>query len=87
MMTAEFRAGLERLVEFARGERTAFMCAERLPSECHRSFIADMLVVRGVPVCHIVGAGGVELHALHASARQAGADVIYDIGAQLSLGT
>jgi uncharacterized protein (DUF488 family) len=85
MMTAAFREGLERLVESARGERTAFMCAERLPSECHRSFIADMLVVRGVAVCHIVGAGGVEPHALHASARQAGADVIYDIGAQLPL--
>jgi uncharacterized protein (DUF488 family) len=87
MMTVAFREGLERLVESARGERAAFMCAERLPSECHRSFIADMLVVRGVAVCHIVGAGSVEPHALHASARQAGADVIYDIGAQLPLGT
>lgn len=87
MMTAEFREGLERLVESARGERTAFMCAERLPSECHRSFIADSLVVRGVTVNHIVGAGGVEPHVLHASARQAGADIIYDIGGQLPLGT
>src|SRR5215471_2457273 len=39
MMTLAFREALERLIRCGCAERTAFMCAERLPSECHRSFI------------------------------------------------
>ena len=86
MMTAVFREGLERLVESARAARTAFMCAERLPSECHRSLISDMLVVRGVVVRHMAGdVGGAEPHVLHAGARRAGEGIVYDIGAQLPL--
>jgi uncharacterized protein (DUF488 family) len=86
MMTAAFRDGLERLVESARGERTAFMCAERLPSECHRSLISDVLTARGIAVRHIVGAGGAGPHALHPGARRNGGSIVYDIGAQLPLG-
>ena len=32
------------------------MCAEAVPWRCHRSLIADALVVRGVAVEHILGA-------------------------------
>ena len=33
------------------------MCAEAVPSRCHRSLIADALMVRGIPVEHIMTAG------------------------------
>jgi len=31
------------------------MCAEAVPWRCHRSLVADALLVRGVPVVHIIG--------------------------------
>ena len=85
MMTEVFREALERLVQAGREERTAFMCAERLPSECHRSLIADALAARGLAVAHIVTAGGVQPHALSARARRTDHGIVYDAGAQLPL--
>src|SRR4029077_3013102 len=52
MQTDAFRdavAGLERL---AASKRLAVMCAEAVPWRCHRSLIADALVVDGVEVRH-----------------------------------
>ena len=85
MMTAAFRQGLSRLETSGREARTAIMCAERLPSECHRSLISDALVARGVAVSHIVRAGGAEPHALSAGARRTEDGIVYDAGAQLTL--
>jgi uncharacterized protein (DUF488 family) len=85
MMTAVFREGLARLVTSGRDARTAIMCAERLPSECHRSLVSDALVARGVAVSHIVHAGGAEPHALSAGARRTQDGIVYDAGAQLPL--
>ena len=85
MMTAAFREGLARLVTTGRGARTAIMCAERLPSECHRSFISDALVAHGAAVTHIVSAGVTEPHALSAGARRTEDGIVYDVGAQLTL--
>ena len=85
MMTAAFRHGLARLETSGREARTAIMCAERLPSECHRSLISDALVARGVAVGHIVRAGGAEPHALSAGARRTEDGIVYDVGAQLTL--
>lgn len=49
MQTQEFRDAVERLIaETKRGERLALMCAEAVPWRCHRSLIADALLVRGV---------------------------------------
>jgi len=85
MMTEAFRDALERLVRVAREERTAFMCAERLPSECHRSLISDALVARGLAVGHIVATGGSQPHALNPRARRTDEGIVYDAGAQLTL--
>jgi uncharacterized protein (DUF488 family) len=85
MMTAPFREALERLVQAGREERTAFMCAERLPSECHRALISDALVARGLAVRHIVTTGGSQSHALNARARRTEEGIVYDAGAQLTL--
>lgn len=85
MTTEEFRQALDRLVDTGRGRRTVIMCAERLPWECHRHLISDSLVTRGVPVEHIVAAGGTRPHALSALARREGNILIYDAGEQPGL--
>jgi uncharacterized protein (DUF488 family) len=40
------------------------MCAEAVYWRCHRRLIADALLVRGVPVEHILSEGKREPHAL-----------------------
>ena len=54
MMTEAFRGGIERLLELAKGKRTAIMCAELLWWRCHRSLIADYLKAQGHTVLNIV---------------------------------
>jgi uncharacterized protein (DUF488 family) len=48
MQTTAFAAALERCIELAREEPTVLMCAEAVPWRCHRSLIADALIVRGI---------------------------------------
>jgi uncharacterized protein (DUF488 family) len=57
METDAFERGLAPLLDVARRQRVALMCAEAQPWRCHRSLIADALVARGVRVEHIMGAG------------------------------
>lgn len=64
MRTAEFAAALDDLLLFAAAGRTAVMCAEALWWQCHRRLIADALVLRGLEVRHIVGAGEPRPHEL-----------------------
>ena len=40
-------------MDFASQKRVAIMCAEAVPWRCHRSLIADALLVRGAFVEHI----------------------------------
>jgi len=52
--TAFFRKGLDNLIKIASGQRTAIMCAEEDPTNCHRSLlIAPALEARGIEVLHI----------------------------------
>jgi uncharacterized protein (DUF488 family) len=55
MLTDGFDASLSELISLAGKERVAIMCAEAVPWRCHRSLIADALVVNGVTVNHIIG--------------------------------
>jgi len=57
--------------------RVAMMCAEAVPWRCHRSLIADALLVRGVTVQHILGAGRLQPHTLTHFARVDGMDTFY----------
>ena len=77
MQTEEFLQNLERLLDMARSERVAIMCAEAVPWRCHRSLIADALLVRGVRVDEIVGAERVRAHALTPFARVEGTTITY----------
>jgi len=54
MQTADFHRGMEQLVQAALSAKVTLMCAEAVPWRCHRSLIADALLVRGIPVQHIM---------------------------------
>jgi len=51
--TREFQQNLQSLIEIAETHTTAIMCAEFVPWKCHRSIIADYLLVRGLYVIDI----------------------------------
>lgn len=60
---AEFRRGIDRLLEGSQQDRLALMCAEKEPLECHRTIlICRHLHERGVPIRHILGDGSLEDH-------------------------
>jgi uncharacterized protein (DUF488 family) len=83
MDTPEFRASLDALLTRSAGDLTAILCAERHPSNCHRSLISDAVLVRGVPVIHLLEPGKSCAATLHPCARADGDCVVYDVGAQL----
>ena len=60
-----------------RESRTAIMCAEAVPWQCHRSPIGDALLIRGVDVVDIISAGSVRQHRLTPFASVKGTSVAY----------
>ena len=77
MQTAEFAQNLASLMKLARKERVALMCAEAVPWRCHRSLIADALVVHGIPVEEILNRTRCQAHALTPFARVDGTAITY----------
>ena len=77
METESFGHALEELLDLARGEATAIMCAETLPWRCHRSLIADALMARSIDVRHILSATSADAHVLTPWARVDGVRVTY----------
>lgn len=67
--TEEFRTGLNALLELARMERCAIMCAEAVWWRCHRRIITDYLLVGGMTVEHIMAPGKVVPASLTPGAR------------------
>jgi uncharacterized protein (DUF488 family) len=77
MQTPAFEQGVADLLTFAQNGRTTVMCAEAVWWECHRRLLSDALIVRGVPVLHILTATAPKPHELSAFARPAAGKVIY----------
>lgn len=77
MQTEAFSSALERLMALASEKTTAIMCAEAVPWRCHRSLIADALIVRGFRVCDIMSAGSARPRVLNAMARVEGLAITY----------
>jgi uncharacterized protein (DUF488 family) len=77
MQTREFQAGVDELVELARSRPTAVMCAEAVPWRCHRSLVADALLVRGLAVRDIISDGTPAEHTLTSFAVVDGTDITY----------
>ena len=77
MQTPAFAAAIEELVDIAQAEPTAIMCAEAVPWRCHRSLIADALLVRGVSAVEIVSATRTTPHPLTPFARVVDTKITY----------
>lgn len=77
MQTPAFRDAVEDLVRAGRAARTAIMCAEAVPWRCHRSLIADALVVRGVAVVEIFSDTQWRMHKLTPFAHVEGLSILY----------
>lgn len=77
MQTPQFAQSLDELVTLAKHERPVLMCAEAVPWRCHRSLIADALLVRGIPVEHIMSATRRNVHSLTPFAQVEGAHIVY----------
>lgn len=77
MQTAMFEAGLDLCIELSRLHRSVVMCAEAVPWRCHRSLIADALLVRGIQVREITSGIQARLHVLTPWARVSGTVIAY----------
>ena len=77
MQTDEFSTGLARLEKLAAEKPTAIMCAEAVPWRCHRSLIADALVVRKIPVEDIMSVARTQEHEITPFARVRGLKITY----------
>lgn len=77
MQTSEFEQNIEELIQMAKQERLALMCAEAVPWRCHRSLIADALVVRGIQVEDIISATSHRTHVLTHFAKVQGFTITY----------
>ena len=77
MQTAEFANGIDALMMLARQKPTAIMCAEAAPWRCHRSLVADALLVRGVEVVDIMSRTTTSQHTLTRFAHVDGTHVTY----------
>ncbi|HET6599325.1 MAG TPA: DUF488 domain-containing protein [Burkholderiaceae bacterium] len=77
MQTPDFEADLTSLIELARTDVVALMCAEAVPWRCHRSLIADALIVHGVATCEIASSIKLQPHKLTPFARVSGHEITY----------
>lgn len=77
MQTATFRRNLDRCVDLAKRERVVLMCAEAVPWRCHRSLIADALLVRGIAAREITSRIRARPHVLTPWARVQGTQITY----------
>lgn len=77
MATGQFRQAVDDLLTFATGARTTVMCAESVWWQCHRRLLADSLMVRGIPVLHILSTAAPKPHELSEFARPDGDVVTY----------
>ena len=77
MQTDEFAENVDAVIEMADSRTCALMCAEAVPWRCHRSLVADALLVRGIPVDDIIDARQRRPHRLTPFAHVEGLTITY----------
>lgn len=77
MQTPAFATALDDLIAQGKEQPTAIMCAEAVPWRCHRSLIADALLVHGVRVEEIASTTRVQPHRLTPWAKVDGETITY----------
>jgi uncharacterized protein (DUF488 family) len=85
MATPAFAAAVDELLGLATQAPTAIMCAEKLPTECHRSLITDYVLARGGDVKHLIAPDRREPGRLNPAARAVADGLVYDGGGQQRL--
>jgi len=78
MQTADFEKGLDQLRKIAKQKKTAIMCAEAVPWRCHRSLIADALVIEKWDVFHIQSRKTAKKHELTSFLKVSNGQMIYN---------
>jgi|ERR1700722_10653794 len=84
MQTPEFVKSLEEVIRLAKQDRVVLMCAEAVPWRCHRSLIADALLVRGVRAEDIMSTTRRQVHILTPFAKVRGTAITYPAEASKS---
>jgi uncharacterized protein (DUF488 family) len=87
MQTPAFAAALDRAIALAREEPAVLMCAEAVPWRCHRSLIADALIVRGIAAEEITSGIRTRPHVLTPWAVVDGTRITYPERVSPSSGT
>ena len=77
MQTSAFAQSLGELIQLANQCQCVLMCAEAVPWRCHRSLIADALLVRGIRTGDIMSPTRRPLHKLTAFAKVRGTTITY----------
>jgi uncharacterized protein (DUF488 family) len=77
MQTAPFRRSVDRCINLAKDAEVVLMCAEAVPWRCHRSLVADALIVRGIAVSEITSGVRVRPHSLTPWAEVNGIQITY----------
>ena len=77
MQTPEFETSLEELIQLAKREQIVIMCAEAVPWRCHRSLIADALLVRRIRTEDIMSPTRRQVHTLTPFAKVRGTMITY----------
>jgi uncharacterized protein (DUF488 family) len=77
MQTEDFREGVDAFLAFSATGPTCAMCAEAVWWECHRRLLSDSLLVRGVPVRHILTQAEPKPHERSEFAREVGGQLTY----------
>lgn len=80
MQTPEFKKNLRHLIALSKRKRLVIMCAEAVPWRCHRSLIADALLVYGYPVEEIFTKSSLRPHRLTSFAKVQGKKITYPVG-------
>ena len=77
MQTEEFESSLEELIDLGRKYTVAIMCVEGNPFRCHRSLVADALLVRHIKALHISSRKSFREHVLTPFAKVKGHKITY----------
>ena len=77
MQTPEFAQSLDELIQLANQGQIVLMCAEAVPWRCHRSLIADALLVRGIHTEDIMSLTRRKVHTLTPFAKVQGTVITY----------
>jgi uncharacterized protein (DUF488 family) len=77
MQTTDYLLGLKELIKLGTKYNVVICCSEAVPWRCHRSLIADSLIIRGITVIDIYNVNVSKEHNLTSFAKVKGDIITY----------